>query len=47
MRTTGCLGGGPGYVVDQIVPLNEAAPTTRAHMQWQAAAEAKAKDKSE
>ena len=39
--------GRPGYVVDHIRPLACGGPDTPANMQWQTAAEAKAKDKWE
>lgn len=37
----------PGYVVDHVVPLCAGGPDVTSNMQWQAAADAKAKDKQE
>jgi hypothetical protein len=47
MRQTGYPRGRPGYVVDHVVPLACGGPDSPSNMQWQAAAEAKAKDKTE
>jgi 5-methylcytosine-specific restriction endonuclease McrA len=35
----------PGYVVDHIVPLKRGGADSANYMQWQSAAEAKAKDR--
>jgi hypothetical protein len=43
-RTTGAC---PGWVRDHIRPLCKGGPDTVANMQWQATAEAKAKDRWE
>lgn len=37
----------PGYVIDHVVPLCAGGPDAPANMQWQAAADAKAKDREE
>jgi len=37
----------PGYVVDHIVPLKRGGADSPENMQWQTAAEAKAKDRVE
>ena len=37
----------PGYVIDHIVPLCAGGPDAAANMQWQTAADAKAKDREE
>jgi len=37
----------PGYVVDRIVPLKRGGADLPNNMQWQSAAEAKAKDRVE
>jgi len=37
----------PGYVVDHIVPLKRGGEDAPGNMQWQTAAEAKAKDRVE
>jgi hypothetical protein len=46
-RRTGYPNGRPGYVVDHIVPLACGGADEPSNMQWQTAAEAKAKDKVE
>jgi hypothetical protein len=47
MRQTGFSHGRPGYVVDHIVALACGGADSPSNMQWQTAAEAKAKDKTE
>lgn len=47
MRQTGYPKGRPGYVIDHIVPLACGGPDLARNMEWQTAAEAKAKDKVE
>lgn len=47
MRATGYASGRPGHVVDHIVPLAWGGPDIPSNMQWQTAAEAKAKDRIE
>ncbi|HEV8121262.1 MAG TPA: HNH endonuclease signature motif containing protein [Candidatus Polarisedimenticolia bacterium] len=47
MKKTGYPHGRPGYVVDHIVPLECGGADDPGNMQWQTAAEAKAKDKTE
>jgi hypothetical protein len=46
-RHTGYPHGRPGYVIDHIRPLACGGADAPANMQWQTAAEAKAKDKTE
>lgn len=46
-RSTGYAGGRKGYVVDHIVPLACGGADAPSNMQWQTAAEGKAKDKVE
>lgn len=46
-RQTGYPNGRPGYVIDHIVPLACGGADTPSNMQWQSAAAAKAKDKTE
>lgn len=46
-RETGYSHGRKGYVVDHIVPLACGGADAPSNMQWQTAAEAKAKDKTE
>jgi hypothetical protein len=41
-RSTGAC---PGYVIDHVVPLKRGGPDTPNNMQWEATAEAKAKDR--
>ncbi len=38
---------GPGYVIDHIIPLKRGGADSPSNMQWQSAADAKAKDKIE
>jgi hypothetical protein len=47
MKKTGYPHGRPGYVVDHIVPLECGGADDPGNMQWQTAADAKAKDKTE
>jgi hypothetical protein len=47
MRMTGYPNGGPGYVVDHIVPLKRGGCDCPSNMQWQTVQEAKAKDRWE
>ncbi len=47
LRRTGYPHGRPGYVVDHIVPLECGGTDSPGNMQWQTAAEAKAKDRTE
>ena len=47
MRHTGYPNGRHGYVVDHILPLECGGADTSANMQWQTAADAKAKDATE
>ena len=47
MRQTGYPNGRPGYVIDHIRPLACGGLDASSNMQWQTAAEAKAKDKTE
>ena len=47
MRQTGFPKGRPGWVVDHIVPLACGGADLPINMQWQTAASAKAKDKTE
>jgi len=44
MKQTGFSNGRPGYVVDHIIPLACGGPDVKENMQWQTAAQAKAKD---
>jgi hypothetical protein len=44
---TGYPDGRPGYIIDHIVPLACGGTDTPANMQWQTAAQAKAKDHTE
>ena len=46
-RATGYPHGRPGYVIDHIVPLACGGPDLPSNMQWQTAAQAKTKDKTE
>jgi hypothetical protein len=46
-RQTGYPHGRPGYVVDHIIPLACGGKDEPSNMQWQSAADAKAKDKIE
>jgi len=47
LRQTGYPHGRPGYVVDHIVPLECGGADAPSNMQWQTAAAAKAKDRTE
>jgi hypothetical protein len=47
MRQTGFPHGRHGYIIDHVVPLACGGADAPSNMQWQAAAEAKAKDKVE
>ncbi len=47
MRQSGFPKGRKGYVVDHIVPVECGGADTPANMQWQTAAQAKIKDRSE
>jgi hypothetical protein len=47
MRENGYSHGRKGYVVDHVVPLACGGADSPSNMQWQTAAEAKAKDKTE
>lgn len=47
MRQTGYPHGRPGYVIDHIVPLACGGLDAPSNMQWQSAAAAKEKDKTE
>lgn len=46
-RQTGYPNGRPGYVIDHIVPLACGGADAPSNMQWQTAADGKAKDKTE
>lgn len=46
-KQTGYPKGRPGYVIDHIIPLACGGPDIPLNMQWQSAADAKAKDKIE
>jgi hypothetical protein len=47
MRRSGYPHGRKGYVIDHVVPLECGGSDAPSNMQWQTAAEAKAKDKTE
>jgi len=47
MKQTGYANGRKGYVVDHIVPLECGGADVPSNMQWQTAAEARIKDRTE